>query len=169
MDVAIGSLAELPGAELAILGAGPERVRLESLAQQRCPGRVRFLGSVPDVPRHLANADALLLASRGGDSMPAVLIEAGFAGLPTVSTDVGAIADVVLDGATGFVVARDDQAAFDAAVRRLVEDPALRSRFGAAARDHCRSTFEIGTVARQWADLLRSVDGAPVERDAVHE
>ena len=169
MDVAIGSIAELPGAELVVLGDGPGRDRLERLAEHRCPGRVRFLGSVPDVARHLASADAMLLASRGGDSMPAVLIEAGFAGLPAVSTDVGAIAEVVLDGVTGFVVARDDHAAFDAAVRRLVEDPALRSRLGAAAREHCRSTFEIRTVARQWADHLGSVGGAPTGGDPVHE
>ena len=169
MDVAIGSIAELPEAELVVLGAGPERDRLERLARQRCPGRVRFLGSVPDVPRHLASADAMLLASRGGDSMPAVLIEAGFAGLPAVSTDVGAISDVVLDGVTGFVVARDDHVGFDAAVRRLVEDEALRSRFGTAAREHCRSTFEIGTVARQWADHLGSVGGAPSGEHPVHE
>ncbi len=157
MDSAIRSIVDLPDAELTILGDGPERARLEALARDRCDGRVHFLGSVSDVPHHLARADGLLLASRGGDSMPAVLIEAGFAGLPTVTTDVGAIADVVVDGTSGFVVARNDQVAFDAAVRSVVELPAIRVRLGAAARDRCRTLFEIRAVAEQWVDRLSSV------------
>ena len=48
-----------------------------------------------------AAADVMVLASRGGDSMPATLVEAAFCGVPVVTTPVGAITEVVIDGDTG--------------------------------------------------------------------
>jgi glycosyltransferase involved in cell wall biosynthesis len=88
--------------------------------------------------------------------MPATLIEAGLAALPSVTTPVGAITDVVLDGSTGYVTPIGDDAAFAAAVRGLIEDPDRAARMGEHAREHCLAHFDIDVVARQWERVLLS-------------
>ena len=147
---AIDAVAELDGVRLVIAGDGPERYDLERLAAERLDGRARFLGVVVRPQRVLAAADVLLLTSRT-EGMPGVAIEAGLSGLPVVATDVGAVAEVVLDGFTGRVVAQDDR---DALVAALVEALRRRDDFGEAARRHCLARFEIEIVASVWDAFL---------------
>lgn len=101
--------------------------------------------------------DIVVLPSRGGDSMPAVLIEAGFLGLPAVTTDVGAIADVVVDGETGRVVEPNDEAAFRSALGEMAGDEVARRAAGERARDWCLANFEIDVVAREWERVIENV------------
>lgn len=68
-----------------------------------------------------------------GDCLPLVLAEAGAAGLALVTTDVGAISEIVCDEVTGILVPVGDTAALVLALRRLVQDPALRARLASAA------------------------------------
>lgn len=156
VDTAIEALAGAPGVHLAIAGDGPQRTDLEHRAQRAAPSRVHFLGDLSEVAPAYRAADAFVLSSKGGDSMPAVLIEAGLCGLPSVSCPVGAIGDVVADGITGLMVPSDDVAALSEALTRLAADPALRERLGAAAAEHCRARFTIDVVAYQWAQVLRA-------------
>ena len=67
-------------------------------------------------------ADVFCLPTMG-DCLPMVLSEAGAVGLPLVSTDVGAISEIVRDGETGLLVPVDDVGALAAALRRLADDP----------------------------------------------
>ena len=157
VDFAVRAAAAVDEARLTVAGAGPERSALEALASDLAPDRITFIGSVDDPRSLLASSDILLLPSRGGDSMPAVLIEAGLQGLACVTTPVGSITDIVLDGETGRVVPVGDQSGFSRAVADLVAEPGVRSRLGAAARDHCTEHFTIGIVAPKWLDVLRSV------------
>jgi glycosyltransferase involved in cell wall biosynthesis len=155
VDTAVDALAGAPGVHLAIAGNGPQRAELEQRAHQAAPGRVHFLGDLSAVAPAYRAADALVLSSKGGDSMPAVLIEASLCGLPLVSCPVGAIGEVVVDSITGLMVPSDDIAALSGALARLAADAALRERLGTAAADHCRARFTIDVVARQWAHVLR--------------
>jgi len=157
VDLVIEAVAQVPGIQLLVAGDGPERGRLEQLARDRAPGRVHFAGPLARSLDAFHAADVVVLASRGGDVMPATLIEAGFCGLPTVATAVGAIADVVVDRATGFVVPPGDLAGFTAALQRLTDDAALRDELGAKARAHCLAHFDLTPVARAWAEVLAEV------------
>jgi glycosyltransferase involved in cell wall biosynthesis len=161
VDRAIADVSHTPPAHLVIAGDGPERASLEELAARHAAGRVRFLGGVGDLSAVYRAADVLLLPSRGGDSMPAVLIEAGLVGLPTATTDVGAIPDVVLNGLTGVVTDHSDDAAFVTAASQLLEDAAERQRLGAAARSHCREHFTIEAIAPLWLDVLSAAIAKP--------
>ena len=153
-DLAIRTVAARPDAHLVVAGAGREQEHLERLAVEVAPGRVHFVGTVADAAPLYHAADLVILPSRGGDAMPAVLLEAGLCGLPVVSTRIGAIPEVVVDGITGSVVAPDDQRALDAAVVRLLDDPAARSDMGQAAHTRCLERYEIGQVAEQWEAVL---------------
>lgn len=120
-------------------------------------------------------ADVFCLPTRG-DCLPMVLSEAGAAGLPLVSTRVGAIPEIVRDGETGFLAASDDAEALARVLRRLRDDPRLRRRQGARATEVVREDYDAVTNARRLVDLLLdaasrrvllTVSGAvPVDVDA---
>ena len=92
-----------------------------------------------------------------GDCLPMVLSEAGALGLPVVSTDVGAIHEIVREGETGLLVPPSDPVALAAALRRLSEDSALRRRLGDGARALTVAEFDAATNARRLVDLLLAV------------
>ena len=98
-----------------------------------------------------------------GDCLPMVLSEAGAAGLPLVSTAVGAIAEIVRDDETGLLVPVADADALEGALRRLVADAALRRRLGAGAHALVHAQFDAETNAHALLQLLRQVasSGAP--------
>jgi glycosyltransferase involved in cell wall biosynthesis len=86
-----------------------------------------------------------------------VLPEAGAADLALVSTDVGAIHEIVRDGETGLLVAPGDQAALTEALRTLVADAELRARLGRAAGEMVRADHDAAANAARLADLLAEV------------
>jgi glycosyltransferase involved in cell wall biosynthesis len=75
-------------------------------------------------------------------------LETAAAGKPIVAADIGGLRDVVADGETGLLVAPDDGEALAAALRRLLDDPALRERMGAAALDRARTFGPDAVVPR---------------------
>ena len=92
-----------------------------------------------------------------GDCLPMVLSEAGATGLPLVSTDVGAIREIVRPEHTGLLVPPADEAALTAALDRLVADPALRRSLGTNARQLVRDDFNAAKNASRLVDLLMDV------------
>ena len=96
-----------------------------------------------------------------GDCLPMVLSEAGAAGLPTVSTSVAAIPEIVKDGRTGSLVAPGDGAALTEALRRLVLDSDLRIQQGRRATALVATEFDAKHNAQRLLDVLKQ------EADAV--
>jgi glycosyltransferase involved in cell wall biosynthesis len=103
--------------------------------------------------RHLVTAllpdmDLFVLPT-ASDMSPYALVEAAAVGLPIVSTDVGAIGEIVHHGVSGFVVAPDDGDGFVAAVEHLLTSRELRRRMGAAAAEVFDSRLAAPVVGRQ--------------------
>jgi glycosyltransferase involved in cell wall biosynthesis len=118
-------------------------------------------GLAPNSPELIElyhGADVFCLPTLG-DCLPMVLSEAGAVGLPLVSTDVGAIREIVRDGSTGLLVPVGDAPALAAALRRLAGDPPLRRRLGDTARGVVRADFDAATNARRLVELLVDVAG----------
>ncbi len=111
--------------------------------------RVHFLGRVSDEELPLAHraADvfAMLCRDRWGgleaEGFGIVFLEAGASGLACVAGRSGGSHEAVLDGQTGYVVEPRDHTAVLGALRRLLDDPALRARLGAAARAHAEADW----------------------------
>jgi glycosyltransferase involved in cell wall biosynthesis len=160
VDLAVRAVAAVPDACLLVAGFGPEEAALRRLADQLAPGRVHFLGPMTDVPSLLTATDAMVLAS-DSEGLPGVLIEAGMAGVPAVATDVGYVADVVVDGVTGILVPPGRADALVDGLRRVL---AHRAEMGAAARATCLERFDLPTVVDAWAGLLGELAG---ERERV--
>ncbi len=156
MDTAIEAAARA-GLALTIAGDGPDRSRLEGFARVR-GADVTFLGMVdPDRLGDLyRTAGCVVLAARGGEGLPNVLLEAMAHARPVVATPVMGVADLVQDGANGLLVSPGDPAALAAALSRLADDPALAVRLGAAARTTAegfawdRIQPRLETVLERW-------------------
>jgi glycosyltransferase involved in cell wall biosynthesis len=82
------------------------------------------------------------------------------AGLPIVPSSVGGVVELVVDGDTGFVVPPADPAAFSAALVRLLADPGLRLRMGAAGRARAEALFDLPSFLELYASEL-AVRGLP--------
>ena len=105
-----------------------------------------------------AAADAFVFPTFG-DTRPLVVMEAMASGLPVVSTTVGAIAEEVEPGVTGYLVAPGDHRALSEAVLKLVVDPELGHQMGAAGRHAAERLFDAATNYRELLALCkRSVD-----------
>jgi glycosyltransferase involved in cell wall biosynthesis len=125
--------ARLPEAHLYLVGDGGARAALGAHVEQAgLHGRVKFVGWSADTPDWYAAADVVALTSER-EGTPLALIEAAASARPVVATDVGGVADIVIDGETGFTVPYDDTTAFADRLARLALDPVLRSKMGAAA------------------------------------
>lgn len=106
----------------------------------------------------LAEADILVLPSHT-ENLPLSIIEAMAAGVAVVATPVGAVPDVVRDEETGLLVPVGDPVALTAALRRLLDDKALRQRLAAAGQALHRQALDIEPFALAirgvWLDAAR--------------
>ena len=120
-------------------------------------GLVSWLGHVDDMPGLFHSMDAVVLPSYR-EGLPKGLIEAGACGLPLITTDVPGCREVVTHEVDGLLVPVKDAGALAVAMRRLVEDPALCVRLGAAARAKALALFDerivVANTLAVYAELL---------------
>jgi glycosyltransferase involved in cell wall biosynthesis len=158
-DVAQRVLEDHPATRFVVAGDGELRASLEGQARERFGDRMKFLGWVRDLRGLYGALDVVVLTSKN-EGTPVALIEAAASGRPAVATAVGGVDGVVLDGRTGYLAPAGDAAAIAAKVSALLSDPGLRSRFGAAARDHCAERFGaarlVEDVDRLYRNLMRA-------------
>ena len=129
---------EAPCLRVWIAGEGPLRRELDLEHQALGLGTtVRLLGFREDVNDLLQAAD-LFVVSSSLEGMGTATLDAMASGLPLVATRVGGIPEIVEDGVTGILVPARDPGALAVAMLRLVNDPELRARFGAAGKSRVR-------------------------------
>ncbi len=141
-------------------GHGKERYepKLRALAAQ-AGFPVRFLGDIPDekLGGIYAQADIFAMTSLphkfSVEGYGLVYLEAGAHSLPVVAHAIGGVPEAVLHEKTGLLVSPDDRAGLTAAFARLVADPALGQRLGAAGRAHA--------LAHTWRDNALTLFGQP--------
>lgn len=117
-------------------------------------GLVRFLGMRTDMADLYAAMDVFVLASYR-EGFPRAAVEAAAMGLPLVLTDIRGCREVATDGRNGFLVPVRDPARLVEAVRRLVQDQALRVRFGQESRRRALAEFDERRVIATTFDVYR--------------
>jgi glycosyltransferase involved in cell wall biosynthesis len=146
VDVAVRALpsvvARHPGAQLVVLGEGPQRAELQRLARSLGVA-AHFLGRVPDVAAWLRRAELLVHAARW-EGFGLALLEAMLAARPVVATNVSSIPEIVVDGETGLLVPPDDAETLAAAITRVLDDPA---DYGARGRARAETEFSVARMA----------------------
>ncbi len=133
----IGVLLEAARAGLAlplvVAGTGPLSAEVEE-AQDR--GLLTYVGglSAADLQRKMRQASVLLLPSLWYEGLPMVVAEAYAASLPIVASNIGSLASLVVDGATGLHAITGSADSLREAVARLARDKALAERLSHGAR-----------------------------------
>lgn len=145
----------IPDAELLIVGDGPERPKLTRQAVAAgIIDAVQFVGAIPadEVPRWLAQMHVGLATYREGDPFyfsPLKLFEYMAAGLPSVVSQVGDLADTIEEGQTGLSVLPSDSNVLADALIQLARNPDLTRRMGRNARDRILTTQTWDHVAER--------------------
>jgi len=129
-----------------LLNASRDRIRDEDLP-------VSILGWQSNIERVLSAADMVLLTS-DNEGTPLSLIQAGMAKLPVVTTNVGSIPEVVLNGVTGIITTPNFSDLADA-LERLTNDSALRARIGAAAYKFTSANFGVKRLVQDHEELYK--------------
>jgi glycosyltransferase involved in cell wall biosynthesis len=165
LPILIDALARLhdrrPAPRLTIVGDGRERAAVEARAHTMgVSDRVCFTGyQTPEqITRWLRRADVFVLPSLA-EGVPVVLMEAMASGVPVVATSVGGVSELVEHGVSGFLAPAAAPGALAERIEALLDDPALRNRFGRAGRAKVVEEFnlaiEVGHLRHlfEWAIL----------------
>ena len=153
----------VPGAELVLVGDGPQHARLAGLARRLgVAASVTFTGGLDPVGvrEWLRCSDVFALPMRvrlGGldsEGLGLAALEAAACGLPVVVGDSGGAPETVLDGVTGFVVSPDDPIALAGRLVELLTDPGRSSAMGAAGRAYVETHFGAGSARARVRELL---------------
>ena len=160
VDVLLEACAVLSSAGLAfsldVIGDGELAPQLRKRsAELGLEASVTFRGALPheQVVAAMCACDAFVLpcrvASDGDmDTLPTVLLEAMACGVPCISTPIAGVAEIIVDGETGCLVAPGDAHQLAAAMTRFMSEPATRLRMGHAARRRAEQLFDVrGNVA----------------------
>lgn len=153
----LDAFAQLDRADLHLLivGEGPMRGPIEEkIATLGIGGRVTLAGQRTDPEHWLQAMDVFCLPSYANEGVPQAILQAMLCALPIVTTPVGAILEAVSDGETALVVPPRDAAALAAAISRLLDDAALATRLGAAARDVACADFSKEAMLDKMEDLF---------------
>ena len=148
-----------PGAHLVIVGAGEgsfdgcETALKDFLAAHRLGARVTLTGRVPNVHEYLQASDVFVFPS-DYEGFSLSILEAMTAGLPMVSTRVGVAAELESTCRFGILVAPRDRGAFRDALRRLLDDGALRAELGATAYAAVRERYSLAAEAHRYVELF---------------
>jgi glycosyltransferase involved in cell wall biosynthesis len=161
----IDGLVELVGDDekmrLLVVGDGPDRSRLESLAVKLgAAERVVFTGAVERerIPAYLKAADAYVLNSLH-EGLPHILLEAFAAGLPVVATATGGTTELVEDGVNGLLIPPHRKDLLVSAVGRIIADSDLRNSLVEGGRRALQTRF-------RWEDMVNETERVLAETAA---
>lgn len=146
--------------QFLVVGAQNEPDSAFYLAKLESTGeRVLAVGAVDDVRPYFALMDVHVLPSLR-EGFPNVVLEASAMGLPTVTTDATGAIDSVQEGKTGLIVRTQDQHGLAEAIKTLIRDPGMASRYGSAARNWVVADFQTEAVV-QTLLAFGKVSGSP--------
>lgn len=163
VDHLIAAVAQLPGTTLTIAGDGPARAALERQAALELGDRAHFVGHVDRgrLVELFRSSAVVAVPSIWAENQPIVILEAMACGVPVVSGDAPALAELVEASGSGAIVDARDHGALARALARFIDDPGLAQQTGAAGREHvvrvhdmddhldCLETFYGGSHGEQ--------------------
>jgi glycosyltransferase involved in cell wall biosynthesis len=159
-DRLVQAVAELPDEwQLVVFGEGPERERLTALAASLgIEHRVHLPGFVARPEQVIGLFDVFALSS-DSEQFPISVVEAMAAGLPIAAPDAGDIADMVAGENRAFITPVGDAAALAQALRRLADDPSMRTAIGAINREKARKAFDEAHMIDRYRRLYWAAMG----------
>jgi glycosyltransferase involved in cell wall biosynthesis len=130
---------------------------------------IDFLDAGRDVPELMPGLDSLVVSSvPRSEGIPTVILEAMACEVPVVSTEVGAIDEVVEEGDTGLLVPPEDDAAIAAAITRVAADRDLAGRLARTGRDRVETRYRLDRCAEIHAEAYRRALAHRAARSRYH-
>jgi glycosyltransferase involved in cell wall biosynthesis len=148
--------SDFPGVSLVIMGEGPERANLETLAANlSLQTRATMPGRVGNPWPVLSHCDVFVLSSRF-EGFPNALLEAMALGSAVISFNCpSGPAEMIRDGVNGLLVEPENPDALATAMAQLLNDDVLRNRLAEAAGSD-RERYSISRITDQWENLCRT-------------
>jgi len=155
-------LVEFPETQFLVVGDGPERNGLELYAAQLgIQASAHFLGQRTDIPEILSCIDVSVLSS-SQEAFPITILESMAASKPVVATDVGLLDELVQHEETGFLVQPGDTEGLAESINKLIMNPTLSSKMGAAGRRRVENRFSMqNTISALESVILECVRDQP--------
>lgn len=146
-------LAKVPGAKLLIVGEGTEREAImKEVGDLQIQRNVMVMGVRRDIPEILAASDICVLCS-DREGLPISVLEAMAASRAVVATSVGDLPLVVKDGKTGLLVESGNEVELADAMTRLLQDPGMAKRLGAAGRALIEQDYSLDLMVQRHSAL----------------
>jgi N-acetyl-alpha-D-glucosaminyl L-malate synthase BshA len=144
-------------AKLILVGSGPELAEAKSQADRlEVMDSTWIIGRQEAIENLLPLADVLLLTSET-ESFSLVTLEAMSCAVPTVTTNVGGLPEVALQGRTGFLDEVGDIKAMTGHVLQILQDPDLAGKMGQAGRDRARKSFQQELIISRYEKFYQQV------------
>lgn len=144
---------------LEFVGDGPSIDEVRSLVNEfGLVEKVTFSGSRDDVQERLANSDVFCLISNW-EGLPLTILEAMRGGLPVIASDVGGVAEAVVDQQTGYLVRRGDSLSITAAIEALLSSEKDRIQFGQNGRLRYEGKFTFQVMLDKTLAVYKEVVG----------
>ena len=154
LRTALSVRAQCPAAEFVLVGEGPMLKSLQTFAARfGLAGAVHFAGAQEDMPRIFNELDVVVSSSHS-EAMPLAVMEAMASGLPVIACKVGGVPDLVAHGITGWLVDAGDCDGLATRVVELLDDEALRSAMGRAARARAVTRLSLDQSVEATTKLL---------------
>ena len=148
---------------LIIVGKNDDNSLARRIEKSKLNNKITLLGFRKDVANLLAASDALVLSSIS-EGLPNAVIEAHAAGLPVISTDVGGVKEIIVEGKSGITLAPKNARALAGAMQTFIESPPQQLReMGAIGRAHIEDTFGLDKVVDRWEEILLGVHIDPIQ------
>ncbi len=153
-DTLLEAVARVPNTYLWLAGDGPERAKLDALAQKLAiKPRVRFLGWREDAADLLATCDIFVCPSRH-EPLGNVVIEAWAQSKPVVATDSLGPGTLIEHMETGVLSPVDDAAMLGRAIRHVIENDDVRERIAEQGHDVYQENFTEGQIVDQYMSFF---------------
>jgi glycosyltransferase involved in cell wall biosynthesis len=117
---------------------------------------IEFTSWVRDIGQFNAAMDIVCLTSKN-EGTPVSLIEAQAANIPVITTDVGGVQDVVLDGETGYIIQPGDKTNYAKRLKELVEDEKKRENMSQNGWNFVKEKFHYTTLVRNMEGLYKEL------------
>jgi glycosyltransferase involved in cell wall biosynthesis len=142
---------------LIVMGEGEEKARLKQLIRElELETDIVLMGNVDNAASFLPACDAFTLTSIN-EGLPYTMIEAGFAGLPVVATNVGGVKEMIEDMKTGILVQTRKPDDIAQGLLLLAKDPERALTYGAALKEKVQSEFSLEQMVEKTVEVYRGI------------
>ncbi len=132
-----------------IIGSGDDKEKLQKIIEtENLENNIFLVGQKPDASKYLKAFDIFMLPSIK-EGFPYTILEAGFAGLPVIATDVGDAKEIIKDMETGILIKPGESKEIAYAIRHLIQNPEIIKKLGGAIEEKVKKEFSIKNMVEK--------------------